>query len=862
MGSAVPGVDGMSDTPTPFVSSEVETPGATADFLLELRSEEIPARMQAGARADLEKLFRRELAAAGLAVGALTVWSTPRRLSLIARDLPLATQAVAEETKGPRTSAPEQALEGFLRKTGLTKDQLTERDGVWFAVVEKPGRAAADVLAEAIPAIIRAFPWPKSQRWGAASLQPDSLRWVRPLSGIVALLGGEVVDCEIGGIRSGRTTMGHRFHHSGEIVIDGVDDYACKLRAAHVIVDHAEREAIVREGAKKAAADAGLVLVEDEGLVIENAGLTEWPVPLLGRFDEAFLEVPPEVIQLTARVNQKYFICRDNAGKLANAFVCTANIVAKDGGELIVAGNRKVLAARLSDARFFWEQDRKTPLSVQAEKLSRITFHEKLGTVADKVERVAKLARWLVEEGIVTGAPAKAGASGGNAQPTEVPAFAGTREELAAQAELAARLCKADLVTEMVGEFPELQGLMGGYYARAEGLPDAVADAIRDHYKPVGQGDDVPTAPVTVAVALADKLDTLVGFFAVKERPSGSKDPFAIRRAMVGIIEIVVQNNIRGKFRLIVAAVYQYLINQISEKATLVWDDLLDGRWSPLLSGKAAYTDAGKDVLVLKSEPSHDLSDCNEHGVRIWDASALRKHDLVSISMSGFLDTVNDVTEFCFDRLRDREKRSGRRADLIASVLPKEFVDVQPLLVELGIETSEKPVKIPNTTTDDDIVRNLALCAALQAFTATEDGTNLLAGYKRAANILKKEGFTPGSVPQTGEEDPLALVDDPELRSVAAQFVHPECSYVREPAEQALVDALDVAEPQAEAAVAAEDFTAAMAALATLRAPIDAFFESVTVNDADPAKRAGRLGLLDRFRAAVHKVADFGRIEG
>ncbi|WP_292946126.1 glycine--tRNA ligase subunit beta, partial [Novosphingobium sp.] len=393
----------MSTNPTPFVSSEVETPGA--DFLLELRSEEIPARMQAGARADLEKLFRREMEAAGLAVGALTVWSTPRRLTLIAKGLPLATQAQAEETKGPRTSAPEQALEGFLRKTGLTKDQLAERDGVWFAVVEKPGRAAAEVLAAAIPAIIRAFPWPKSQRWGAASLAPDSLRWVRPLSGIIALLGGEVIDCEIGGIRSGRTTMGHRFHHSGEIVIDGVDDYAAKLREAHVIVDHAEREAIVREGAKQAAADADLLLVEDEGLVIENAGLTEWPVPLLGRFDEAFLEVPPEVIQLTARVNQKYFICRDAAGKLANAFVCTANIAAHDGGAMIVAGNRKVLAARLSDARFFWEQDRKTPLSVQAEKLARITFHEKLGTVADKVERVAKLARWLVEEGIVKPSP-------------------------------------------------------------------------------------------------------------------------------------------------------------------------------------------------------------------------------------------------------------------------------------------------------------------------------------------------------------------------------------------------------------------------------------------------------------------------
>ncbi len=384
------------------------------EFLLELRCEEIPARMQAGARASLEKLFRDHLAAAGLSVGDLTIWTTPRRLALIARGLPAATEAVSEEVKGPRTSAPEQALQGFLRKTGLTKDQLTERDGVWFAVSEKPGRATADVLAEAIPAIVRAFPWPKSQRWGAASLSTESLRWVRPLSAIVALLDGEVVDCEVGGIRAGRITRGHRFHAPGEIAIDGVDDYAAKLREAHVLVDHAEREAIVRDQARAVAAAAGLTLVEDEGLVVENAGLTEWPVPLLGRFDAEYLEVPPEVIQLTARTNQKYFICRDADGKLANAFVCTANIVPSDGGAEIVAGNRKVLAARLSDARFFWQQDRKVPLAEQAKKLARITFHEKLGTVADKAERVATLARWLVEEGIVKESPLPhAGGAGG-----------------------------------------------------------------------------------------------------------------------------------------------------------------------------------------------------------------------------------------------------------------------------------------------------------------------------------------------------------------------------------------------------------------------------------------------------------------
>ncbi|MCZ8171023.1 MAG: glycine--tRNA ligase subunit beta, partial [Brevundimonas sp.] len=328
MGSQVPGVDGMSD------------------FLLELRSEEIPARMQAGARETLEKLFRKEMEAAGVSVGAVTVWSTPRRLALIARGLPEATAAVSEEVKGPRVGAPPQALEGFLRKTGLTEDQLVERDGVFFAITAKPGRATAEVLAEAIPAIVRAFPWPKSQRWGSASISTESLRWVRPLSAIVALFDGQVVDCEVGGITAGRLTKGHRFHSSGEISVDGADDYAAKLRAAHVIVDHVERQDLIRTKAAEAAAAAGLKLVEDEGLVIENAGLTEWPVPLLGRFDEHFLEVPPEVIQLTARTNQKYFVCEDAAGKLANAFVCTANIAAADGGAAIVAGNRKVLAAR------------------------------------------------------------------------------------------------------------------------------------------------------------------------------------------------------------------------------------------------------------------------------------------------------------------------------------------------------------------------------------------------------------------------------------------------------------------------------------------------------------------------------------
>ncbi len=664
------------------------------DFLLELRSEEIPARMQDKAREDLARLFTAELDKAGLKAAEIVTYATPRRLALIAKGLPLETGAVSEETKGPKVGAPPQAMEGFLRKVGLTQEQLVERDGVYFAVVEKPGRSTSEVLAQAIPAIVRAFPWPKSQRWGAASISTESLRWVRPLQGIVALFGQDVVPCEVDGILSGYQTLGHRFHHPGEITIGGADDYVEKLRACHVIVDQEERRAIIRAGAEKAAADAGLVLVPDEGLVNENSGLTEWPVPMLGRFDPAYLEVPEEVIQLTARVNQKYFVCHDKSGKLANAFVCTANIVANDGGAAIVAGNEKVLAARLSDAKFFWEQDLKIPLDEQAKKLSQITFHEKLGTVADKVERVAKLARWLVEEGIVKGASAD-------------------------DAERAARLAKADLVSGMVGEFPELQGIMGGYYARAQREADAVADAVRDHYKPVGQGDDVPTAPVTVAVSLADKLDTVRSFFAIDEKPTGSKDPFALRRAAIGIIQIVTTNSLRFG---------------IGEGAVL---------------------------------------------------------------------------DFFADRLKVQQREAGVRHDLIDAVFA------------LGGE--------------DDLVRLLARVKALQGFVGTDEGTNLLAGYKRAANILKQ-----------------------------AEGVHPNAAAPADlgAEERALLTALDSAEPKAAAAIEAEKFEDAMAALASLRAPIDAFFDGVMVNDPEPAKRAFRLGLLARFRDAVHRVADFSRIEG
>ena len=713
-----------------------------ADFLLELRCEEIPARMQAGARDELEKLFRRELEAAGVAVGDLTVWSTPRRLALIAKGLPSQTEAVREEAKGPPVGAPDQAVDGFCRKNGVERESLEARDvkgrATYFAVIEKPGQAVSDLLAAAIPVIIRDFSWPKSMRWGEASISSESTRWVRPLSGIIALLDGEIVPCVTDGLGCGRTTKGHRFHSEGEISIDGADDYAAKMRDAFVIVDHEERADIVREGARKAASEAGLSLVEDEGLVIENAGLTEWPVPLLGRFDEAYLDVPPEVIQLTARVNQKYFVCEDaanDAGSLANAFICTANIAANDPA-VVVDGNRKVLAARLSDARFFWELDQKKTLAEHAKGLERITFHEKLGTVADKVDRVAKLASWLVFD-------AKEPNGDHNL----------TRQ--------AAELCKADLVTEMVGEFPELQGLMGGYYAAKEGLPSEVADAIRDHYKPVGQSDDVPTAPTTVAVSLADKLDNLLSFFKIDILPTGSKDPFALRRAALGYIRLVQANNLKLSIDTVVHA------------------------W---------------------------------RGNR--DAALAEK-----------------LTAFLLDRLAVQLRDEGVRHDYIAA---SRDWGAQP---DLRIDRVE------------------ARARALTSFLGSEDGANLLAGYKRAANILKKEEWN-AAPDGLGEEDPLALAGKPEFDAAMGGAKDAALSYTPEKAEKALIDALDIAAPKAADCVRLERFEDAMAALATLRAPIDAFFDEVTVNDNDSAKRTARLDLLARFTRAVGNVADFSRIEG
>ena len=689
-------------------------------FLLELQSEEIPARMQAAAAEQLHTRFVDALKAAGLAHGAVTADATPRRLWLIADDVAAASEGSAEEVKGPAASAPAQAIEGFLKKTGLTRDQLEERETpkgiVLFALLRREGRTASEILAEVIPQIIRDFAWPKSMRWGAASQSTAAPRWVRPLTGIVALLDGDEVACEAHGITSGRDTRGHRVHAPGVLTITSAATYLDQLRAAHVLASSAERRQIIATRAAELAAGAGLSLIPDDGLVAENAGLTEWPVPLLGRFDPDFLSVPREVIVLTMRTNQKYFALSGADGALAPAFICVANLDATDGGAAITHGNQRVLSARLSDARFFWEQDLATVraggLEAFLPKLNDIVFHEKLGTLADKVERVATLAKWLCENDVVPADPA--------------------------QAERAARLAKADLVSATVGEFPEVQGQIGRYLALAIGVEPAIADAIRDHYKPAGQGDDVPTAPVSVAVALADKLDTLICFFQADMPPTGSKDPFALRRQALGCISVVQSTGTRLSLRKLM----QY------------------------------FTDICR----------------------------------LSISDAGWQPKLLD---FFADRLKVQQREAGVRHDLIDAVFA------------LGSE--------------DDLVRLLARVKALQAFVETEDGTNLLAGYKRAANILKaaeKDGI---GEPASGEG---------------------------EGAEALLAAALATALPTAKQAVADERFTDAMAALASLRGSVDAFFTDVMVNDPDPGIRARRLALLARFRDAVHSVADFAKIEG
>ena len=723
-------------------------------LLLELFSEEIPARMQQGAARDLERMVADRLKAAGLTYEALTTYGGPRRLTLVIDGLPSATPDREEELKGPKASAPEQALEGFLRKTGLTREQLVERDGVLFAVISQKGQSTAALIPAMVDQIVRTFPWPKSMRWGSGTL-----RWVRPLKRILCLFDGAVVPFEIDGIESGDLTEGHRFLGSGKpFAVKDFADYRQKLEREHVLLDVADRKLRILEAARKVCADKGLALVDDDGLLDEVAGLAEWPTPILGDMDPQFLALPPEVVRLSMKVHQKYFAVRDPAKHgLAPHFVVVANVEASDGGKALAAGNSRVLSARLNDARFFWDEDQKVGFEPWLKKLEGVTFHAKLGTLAERVERIAALAR-------------------------EIAPLVGADPD---QAEQAARLAKADLASGMVGEFPELQGIMGGYYARAFGQPDAVADAIRDHYKPQGPSDTVRTAPLTVAVSLADKLDTLVGFFAIDEKPTGSKDPFALRRAALGVIRLVLENGVRAPLG------------------------------SVLLSGVFGLTNVSRTLDVL-----HRFDDGGVSTSGVTSSADLTEAKVVGLSLAkggGELATPSvisaDLLAFFADRLTVLLRDQGQRHDLVAAVFA------------LG---------------DDDLVRIVRRVEALAAFLATDDGANLLAGYKRASNILKaeeKKGALPTGMVQTGLPN--------------------------QPAEEtALAFAAAAAATAVDVALDTEDFAAAMTALARLRAPVDAFFEKVMVNSEVASERENRLKLLGQVRTVMGRVADFGQING
>ena len=693
-----------------------------SDLLIELFSEEIPARMQARAREDLKSLVTNGLVEAGLTYASAGAFSTPRRLTLAIDGLSPQSQPVREERKGPASTAPQAAIEGFLRATGLTLDQLERRADkkgeTLYAIVEKPGRPAADIIAEVLEATIRSFPWPKSMRWGAGTL-----RWVRPLQSILCLMsdegGSTIVPLTVDGITAANTTEGHRFLSPGRFAVTGFDDYAVKLKRAHVVLDSAEREAAIWQGAQNLAFAAGLELVEDKGLLAEVAGLVEWPVPLMGRIADDFLHLPPEVLQTSMKEHQKFFSVKNPKTGRIEAFVTVANTQPADHGATILKGNQKVLTARLSDARFFYDNDLRVARAGMGEwldGLKSVTFHNKLGSQADRIARIAALAR-------------------------EIAPLVGADADLAEQA---AKLAKADLRSAMVGEFPELQGLMGMYYARAAGLPDAVALAARDHYSPLGPSDAVPTDPVSVAVALADKIDTLTGFWAIDEKPTGSKDPFALRRAALGVIRLVLANNLDVK---LVAGPFR----------------------------KAA--------------------------------------DLIGARDAGYAD-VNDLLSFFHDRLKVFLKDQGIRHDVIDACLA-----------------------MPG---NDDLTLLVKRAEALAAFLKTEDGPNLLQGYKRANTILSQAEAKDGVEYSFGADIKFAETDE----------------------ERALFTALDQAEAAITPAMTAEDFPAAMQAMAQLRAPIDAFFTAVQVNADNQIVRRNRLNLLHRIRAICSGVADLTKIEG
>jgi len=758
-----------------------------AQFLFEIFCEEIPARMQARAEEDLARLMSDRLKEAGLKWDNLDAFSGPRRLGLVIEGLPLKTEDVREERKGPRTDAPEKALEGFMRGAGIESlDQCKIEEGkkgsFYIAVIEKPGRDTADVIAEAVPEIIKNFPWPKSMKFGEGE---TAQRWVRPLRSLICLLDGDVIKTEVFGITSGDVTDGHRIHGSGPFSVTDFADYEAKLRQNGVILRRDERKQLVLDGARRVCEEAGLELIEDQGLLEEVTGLVEHPAPILGDMDPDFLDLPPEVIALTMKTHQKYFAVRDpKSGKLTSKFVVLANQDAPDGGKAIAAGNARVLSARLSDARHFWDLDRKTGLEAMASELTKVTFHEKLGTVADKVERVAKLARELAP---VVGADAD-------------------------MAEQAARLAKADLVSQMVYEFPELQGAMGRYYALDAGLDPQIADAIKDHYKPQGPSDDVPTAPVSAAVALADKLDTLVGFWAIDEKPTGSKDPFALRRAALGVIRILLDTGVRLSIGEALQRTFVPLIAQLEKR--------------PVLSIQGKFS---KDSLEQLSDVIAESSKQGQMHVKLQhyegNVSLATGFGLLSVLVSN-----GGLLAFFADRLKVHLKDEGVKHDVIDAVFA------------LG---------------DDDLVRVTKKARALQAFMNSDDGQALLQGYRRAANILaaeEKKGFDLASARAEAVEGSDVDNDAALMIAIAKTADAAE--------ERALIAAIEGADEVASVALSKEDFEGAMSALSQLREPVDAFFEAVVVNAEDSMVRRNRLLLLSRIRAAADQVADFSRLEG
>jgi glycyl-tRNA synthetase beta chain len=743
------------------------------DLLLELFSEEIPARMQAKAADDLRRMVTDKLVAEGLVYEGAKAFATPRRLTLTVHGIPARQSDLKEERKGPRVGGPDAAIQGFLKATGLASldDAKIQRDpkkgDFYIALIEKPGRATLDVLADILPVIIRTFPWPKSMRWGERSARPGALQWVRPLHAIVATFGidteePEVVKFAVDAIEAAQTTYGHRFMAPAAINVRRFEDYEAKLQAAKVVLDPQRRKDVILADARELAFAQGFELVEDQVLLDEVSGLVEWPVVLMGSFDQAFLSIPGEVIRATIRNNQKCFVVSDpKTGKLANKFILTANIEASDGGKAIVAGNERVIRARLSDAKFFYETDLKTRLEERLKKFDQIVFHEKLGTQAERILRIERLAAAIAP---VVGADVE-------------------------KARRAAHLAKADLLTEVVGEFPELQGLMGKYYALAQGEDASVAAASEEHYKPQGPADRVPTDPVSIAVALADKIDTLVGFWAIDEKPTGSKDPYALRRAALGVIRLIVES----KCRLRLLRAFDVAAEGVGEHRR----------------------DPDREVSV--ADQLEDLLGGETLGVSLMDRIidrnlALPDGDLANLD-GKTADLLKDLLAFFADRLKGQLREQGARHDLVDAVFA------------LGGQ--------------DDLLMVVRRVEALGKFLDTDDGKNLLAGVKRAGNILGIEE----------KKDKRVYDGAPDPALYESKF------------ETDVASVIEIMREEVANAIAVENFGGAMSAVAMLRPAVDAFFSNVRVNDDDPKVRENRLKLLNEIREATRAVADFSRIQ-